>query len=395
MTFKIKHFIASDGERFSHLFDVDTGGFPLYYPTGYIARSVRPSCTHETQKVHLEAIKRVCEWEALSGISMIVRFQRREFLRQFEIDELVNHLTASRRGGKSEVISRHKSNTYIAYAAKYLRWLSNELITELNADINAAVDQQHNALLSAVSRKSGSKSASAQRILGLKLSNETKSTLLRLFKDPLEGVHKNADKGPRMRNVIMLRILYETGMRRGELLSLKLGNFVEAIGGESAQLRIERNHHDQFDSRVRQPVAKTLGRIVNISPEAEQQLIAYLNHWRPNSGSDIFFVNHRAGRTQGKPTTETGFNSALNKLKEMFHMLKPLHPHLLRHDWNYRFSQKADKEGLDFESERVMREMLMGWKPNSTMSLLYNQRHIQEQANKIGREIALDTIKRG
>lgn len=395
MAFKIKHFKTSDGERFSQLYDVEANGFPLYYPTGYISRSVRSRYTHETQKVHLEAIKRVCEWEALLDVTLAVRFQRREFMRQFEIDGLVKHLNASRRGRNGEIISRDKASTYISYAARYLRWLANEVITEIDADIKAAIDRQHTALLSAVTRKRGSLSASKQRAIALRLPDQAAQTLLELFKDPLQGVLKNADKGPRIRNVIMLRILYETGMRRGELLSLKLGNFTEAIGGGSAQLQIERNHHDLFDSRIHQPVAKTLGRIVNVSTETELQLIAYIEHWRPNTNSEFLFVNQRLGRSQGNPVTVTGFNSALDKLREAFPTLEPLYPHLLRHDWNYRFSQKIDKDTLDFDSERAMREILMGWKPNSEMSLLYNQRHIQESANEIAKDIASDTTNKG
>lgn len=394
MKLTIKHFIAADGERFSHLYDAVAGSFPLYYPTAYISRSVRTGCTHETQKVHLEAIKRVCEWDAENGVSMVARFECREFLRQSEIDGLIRHLTASRRGAKGEVISRNKANTFIAYAANYLCWLADEVITDKNCDVIAAINRQNKAIMSAVARKKGSHSASAQRILALKLPDKTRTVLLELFKDPLKGVEKRADLGPRQRNVIMLRILYETGMRRGELLSLKFSNFFEAIGDASAQLQIERNHHDLFDSRVRQPVAKTLGRIVNVSFEAEQQLIAYRDFWRPDSESEFLFVNHRAGRSQGKPVTETGFNSALEKIRETFTALEGLHPHLLRHDWNYRFSQRADEDGLTFEDERVMRESLMGWKPNSEMSWLYNQRHIQEKTNEIGCQIASDTMKK-
>lgn len=367
----------------------------MYYPTGYIARSLRPRATHGTQLVHIESIKRVCEWEAKQVSALSVRFQRREFLRQFEIDSLIKHLAASRRGSKGEVISRKKANTLISYAANYLRWLAIEVITEINADIKAEIDRQHESLLSSVTRKNGSSSANMQRIVAMNLSDETAQALFKLFEDPLYGVKKNADQAPRIRNIIMLRILYDTGMRRGELLSLKLGNFVEAIGGSSSQLQIERNHHDQFDSRTRQPVAKTLGRIVPISAETEQQLIAYRDNWRPSSSSDFIFMNHRMGRTQGNPVTETGFNSSLDNLKKVFPELEPLHPHLLRHDWNYRFSQKADKEGLEFKTERVMREMLMGWMPNSNMSLLYNQRHIQKKANEFSRSIAFDTINKG
>lgn len=394
MKYKIKHFITTDGERFSQLYDAVSGGFPLYYPTGYIARSVRSRCTHETQKVYLTAIKRVCEWDSQQKISVVTRFQCQEFLRQYEIDGLVRHLTASRRGGKGDVISITKANTYIAYAANYLRWLAEEVVTDINNETLIALDRQHKAITSSIARKRGSSSASAQRTYTMRLPELATQVLLELFENPLLGVQKNSDQGPRVRNILMLRILYETGMRRGELMSLKLSNIFEAIDGESAQLRIERNHHDQLDSRLRQPVAKTLGRIVPISSKAEQQLIEYRDYWRPSTSSMFLFVNHRAGQWQGNPVTESGFNSALDKLKEGFPALEGLYPHLLRHDWNYRFSQKVDKDEIDFETERVMREMLMGWKPNSEMSLLYNQRHIQEQANKIGSLLALDTNNR-
>ena len=395
MSLRIKHFVASDGERFSQLYDTEVGGLPLYYPTGYIIRSVRPRGTHETQKVHLEAIKRVCEWEAQQKTDFAVRFQRREFLRQFEIDGLVRHLATRRRGRKGDVISRDKACTYVTYAASYLRWLANELITEMNTDVKAAIDRQSEALLSAVARKRGSASANNQSILTMRLPDKTAHTLLGLFEAPLNKILKNADKGPRMRNVIMLRILYETGMRRGELLSLKLENFTEAIGGSSAQLQIERNHHDPLDARVQQPVAKTLGRILNISADAAHQLIYYRDHCRPSTDSEFLFVNHRAGRLQGKPVTVSGFNSALDKLKEKFHLLEPLHPHLLRHDWNYRFSQKADEAGLDRETQRTIRESLMGWVAGSKMAFIYDQRYIQEIASEIGRDIASDTMNRG
>lgn len=78
-------------------------------------------------------------------------------------------------------------------------------------------------------------------------------------------------------------------------------------------------------------------------------------------------------------------------LKKFIPELNELHPHLLRHDWNDRFSQKVDSEGWDFEVEREVRGQLMGWAPNSSMSLAYNQRHIQEKANRIGLQLASDT----
>lgn len=78
MSFKIKSFIAKNGERFSQLYS-DKEAFPLFYPTAFIVRSIRLKTTSETQKVYLEAIKRLCEWELEDKIDLELRFQRHKF----------------------------------------------------------------------------------------------------------------------------------------------------------------------------------------------------------------------------------------------------------------------------------------------------------------------------
>ncbi len=50
MSLAIKSFIAKNGERFSQLYSSDDP-WPLFYPTAFIVRSVRRSCTPSTQKV--------------------------------------------------------------------------------------------------------------------------------------------------------------------------------------------------------------------------------------------------------------------------------------------------------------------------------------------------------
>ena len=395
MKCSIRSFIAKDGERISQLF---ADGFPLFYPTAYISRSIRPNSTHETQKVYLETIKRICEWESQHKLDLSDRFGKSLYLKPGELDSLVVHLGKRRRGKKGDVISRNKHNTFIFYAADYLTWIAIETADAGDPKIDHGIKQQQQAMSARKIRKSGSLSAAKQKIAFTHLPKSAEEVLLSLFDDPFEGINREAGKAPRLRNIVMLRILYETGMRRGELLSLKLRSFQESGGGEGAFLEIERNHSDEFDSRLRQPVAKTLGRIVPISDKAEQQLVDYLMNWRADvphvgfSENDFLFVNHRAGRNQGKPITETTFNSAISQLKSIFPELDPIYPHLFRHDWNYRFSKKT--EDWVFEKEREVREKLMGWAPGSEMSLLYNQRKIQELANQVGRLIACDTSKR-
>lgn len=400
MEYTIKTFITSSGERLSQLYKADEPDLPLFYPTAYIARAVRPSATHETQKVHLAAIRRVCEWESSRNIDLALSFHSRKFLTAAQVDDLANYLRASKLGGKGAVISSPKYNTYVTYTAGYLRWLAQELITDANTpEVREALAAQDTMLLRKKRRKTGSRSARDQRVVSARLSTDARNQLLDLFDQPFEGLRKPQDFGPRLRNIVMLRVLYETGMRAGELLSLKLRNIIEAGGGDSAYLDIERNHHDAIDTRMHQPVAKTLGRKVPISEHLEEQLRNYRDNWRADipmagfSDENFIFIVHRGGRSQGRALPITAFGSGLANLRQSFRTLSQVRPHLLRHDWNYRFSIIADREDMSFEEECTLREQLMGWVPGSPMSIRYNLRHIEEKSQEIGRKIATDTAR--
>ncbi|KFC76200.1 site-specific integrase [Massilia sp. LC238] len=396
--FKIKSFIASDGERFSQLYDSEQPGFPLFYPTAYIATSIRLTTTPATQLVYLEAIKRVCEWQVKNSFDLTARFQSRQFLEPYEIDELAQYLSVARRGKRGETISASKGNTYIMYAAGYLDWLANNAIKGADKpEIAQMIKTQKIRLTKKLTKKLGSVGAADQEILKKRLSEKARDQLIALWKRPFDKLSYDADRGARLRNVVMLRILYETGMRRGELLALKIKHLKESTGGSIASLEIQRNHHDLYDTRVNQPVAKTMGRVVPITPELEKQIFEYITEYRaavPDVGfgdEDAIFVTHRRGRGQGRPLSISNFDQVLRGLKKSYPGIGTTHPHLLRHDWNFRFSQHADRKKLAPEKEREYRETLMGWCRDSDMSRRYNQRHIQQQSLSFGLTIAFDT----
>lgn len=404
MSLKIKSFKAENGERFCQLYSSDEP-WPLFYPTAFILRSIRLKTTHDTQKVYLEAIKRLCEWEVEKKIDLEVRFQRHEFLRPHEIDELARYLNAARRGKPGEAISESKGNTYVAYVSQYLQWLADEVITDTNSpEVRIMIETQRRRLKDKLIPKTGSKSAKNQETLEKYLPEKAREQLQALWGDPFVDIFRPADRGSRLRTVVMLRILYETGMRRGELLSLKLKHLLESTGGAGARLVIERNHDDEYDTRINQPVAKTQGRTVPITAALERQLIEYIAEYRadvPSVGfddEDFIFVTHRGRRGQGEPLSISNFDLSVAGLKKLLPALGTLRPHLLRHDWNYRFSKIAKELGkvekLSAQKARELREILMGWIEGSEMSLRYNRRQLQEESWGIGIQVAGDTGRR-
>ena len=201
------------------------------------------------------------------------------------------------------------------------------------------------------------------------------------------------------RDVLALHILYDTGIRLGELLGLRLKDFCPGYGGEPDVLWVDSYHDDKDDDKTIQDVAKTLIRPLPISPLLAQKISDYLAMWRADTNNVEFtdkaplLVVHLNGERQGKAITRSGFYSALDTLKEKFIDLTELHPHLLRHDWNYRFSLEAEKKGLTEKEEVEQREFLMGWVEGSEMPKIYNRRRIQEQAFEIGLQVANRTLE--
>ena len=409
MNFTLKTYIAQNGERFSLMFGPDEPGVPLIYPCAFISRRERGNSTHHTQVTILSGIQRLKEWERDRKIDLEERLALGELVTTFEIDNLADHVRSRRNAKKKgEVISSRKFNDYWASICKYIGWLTDELLPNRNsANVRKLVEDQTSRLAQKTRKRAESKARKHQRILDERISDLGRAQLIVLFGEPFKDLktainstsHSHAEKGVRLRNIIMLRILYETGMRRGELLSLKLKSFVEASGGDGAYLSIERNHDDELDRRVNQPVAKTLGRDVSISAELEAQIFEYITQYRAELNNvgltkeSFIFCVHRTGKTQGNAISVNGFNSALEQIKKKYPALSKCHPHAFRHDWNYRFSLKTDELGISETEEIEAREQQMGWVPGSTLAKIYNQRHRREKAMAIGREIAEDTVR--
>ncbi len=407
MKFSLKSYISHNGERFSLLFSPAAPGVPLFYPCAFISRQVRDNATHQTQVTILSGIQRLIEWERDRKLDLEEKLICGELMTPFEIDDLAAHARSRRNGKRGDVVSSRKFNGYWSSICKYIAWLTDELLPNRNnSNVRKLVEEQNSRLALKTRRRLDSKAKKHQKTLDEKISELARAQLLTLFSTPFQdftanhgGIIEYAKKGVQLRNVVMLRILYETGMRRGELLSLKLKSFVEASGGEGAYLSIEKNHGDEFDLRANQPVAKTQGRDVSISAALESQIIDYITHYRAELNNigltheSFIFCVHRSGKTQGSAISVNGFNSAFKQIKEKYPILKECHPHAFRHDWNYRFSQKVETLGISEIEEAEIREQQMGWVPGSSMAKIYNQRNRREKTMLLGRKIADDTAR--
>ena len=62
-------------------------------------------------------------------------------------------------------------------------------------------------------------------------------------------------------------------------------------------------------------------------------------------------------------------------------LLKGITGHKFRHTWNYNFSCLMDSLNVSEKEQGVIREKVMGWRPNSGTAEKYNKRFVKEKAN--------------
>ena len=197
------------------------------------------------------------------------------------------------------------------------------------------------------------------------------------------------DQRAAARNELAVQMLLRLGIRRGELLALKISD----IHWQTRTLSITRRPNDPEDPRTPQPTAKTLARDLPLSPELAGRINQYIRGARRQTkraqSHRFLLVVHRKGPHEGEPLSEPGLTKVFTTLRRCDPLLAPLHPHVLRHTWNWKFSDAMDAlppdEAPSEAKEEQVRGHLMGWIPGSASAKFYNRRHIAKKAHKATR----------
>ncbi|WP_223534842.1 tyrosine-type recombinase/integrase [Pseudomonas sp. GL-B-16] len=396
MALSLRRIKSEAGERFALL--VDDEGVPLYYPTLYVSVYMRGrSLAVNTIQNALHAIKALYACQAYFNVNYELRFSNGELLQAHEVHSLRDFMQrplANESGKKIIPITRPKSvsteNQYarLSVIAEYLGFLATQLLppsTESSAKITAMIEQ-----------------IKANRPI---ISNKSKGDRDEIYLDDaiLDAIEKALQPGSpenpahdysvQLRNALMFMLLRATGLRRGELLNLK----VEDIDFTKNILRVIRRPDSKGDARTYQPVAKTRERAFPLIPELVEKIHEYVVKHRnkvPNAKKHGYiFVTHKAGRFQGNPLSNAWFGKFIGELKGVVEGAGLIHAHSLRHHWNYSFSKTCETKGIASEREEKLRSYLMGWSETSGTAATYNRRHVKEQAREAVLELQKKNLK--
>jgi len=288
---------------------------------------------------------------------------------------------------EEDVVSTAVMATRLQYIRSYIQWLVNTRLDRLGIDSQKAVmlrdgvTRVTEAISSRIPRKSG-------RALGRQrqgLSESDQAELLRVI-DPTCPDNPWADEHTRYRNALLIHWLLELGLRLGEALGVRNSD----IDTYHREVTIHRRADDPEDPRRDQPQVKTRPRVLPLSEKLLLETQAYIvDHRRQLPAAKKHPFLFVASRT-GQPLTLVAAKKIFVELRQRCSRLpKNLSAHVLRHTWNDRFSEEADKKGTDPETEKHIRSYLMGWAPTSSTAATYTRRHVQRKAREVS--LALQT----
>lgn len=266
------------------------------------------------------------------------------------------------------------------YIARYLDWITTDHLLKIGGSPHFAVLEKLRAL---VSKAIKARMPSVHRFSSVTLREGLTAKMLSVLQ---QAIAPEFEYNPwchefaRQRNYLMIRWLLSLGVRRGELLGVKISD----VNFQTNEVLIARRADDPADPRLRQPNTKTNGRLLALDAELAELTRAYVMSIRRNiQGARKHEYLWVAGGS-GKPLSLAGLNKVFVTLRQHCPALpENLCPHLLRHTWNDLFSEAIDRNHVSSTVEKKLRSRLMGWSETSGMAAVYNQRHIKKKATAV------------
>lgn len=408
------------GERLALLIDAASGG-PLFDPTVFVVSEFRArNRSNATIDQVLRALKVFLLFCRARDIDLDKRMLEGELLQLGEVDDLVaicrypmadvealvsanSRATTPR---KTEVvislerfrkrqakgppqIAGDSAALRIRYIRQYIEWLANRSILSKG-------DRNRSRELLICARDTVTEALDARVPSGKSLNGGQERLALddrdqaRLWKIIEPDSSENPWKGShsRVRNELMIRWLMGLGIRRGELLGLKISD----LNFRTNEVFIARRADDPDDPRTNQPNAKTADRYLPISKDLAARTRRYIIEHRrqypmARKHEFLFIANG------GAPLSMRGLNKIFEVMGAAHPDLPRVFPHLLRHTNNHNFSAIADDLKLDPETEKKTRSQLMGWSETSKTAASYTRREVRRRAREASLQLQDGMLK--
>ena len=272
---------------------------------------------------------------------------------------------------KGGVVGSGTASIRLGYIREFLRWRANKAIARTRGDAKQSLMTLRNLVDDELrlNTPAGTGRATVQQRKGI--DRESQERLLGILSPTSQ---KNPWTGNRMRvrNQFIVNAFLALGIRRGEFLGLRVGDFNQL----SQEVLILRRPDDANDPRLDEPNAKTRDRVLPVSYGLHALMKEYLmlRHELVRGRHDFLIVAN-----SGEPMCKSEINRIFNVLSKG--LTENVTPHTLRHTFFENLADDLHRAGKgDVEIANIL-TVLGGWSPASNSPTRYTTRFAQERAN--------------
>jgi integrase len=394
------------GERV--VFLLDELGVPDFWVTHFVTQKLRLSHAYTSIENFLNSIKHFKLWEKLQERDVLEEIYEGKVPSRDDILSIKEHCLYQIKVFKAPVnqkvvnmnalylsqsnkptVSKNQHVIRMAHIARFIHFIGQERVKHKHnvAQLGDELDDMEK-LFKANMPKGGTKNKSDKS----GIPDDALEDFIAVAK-PSHKLNPFKSDHTKLRNYLIVQILYETGMRCSELLALKISD----IGTETtrATLNVKRRHDNPDDPRLHEPTAKTLGRDIEVSIELRMLLNEYIRTYRVRAHASrkhpYIFVSHKnktGSYVAGQPLVQRSINHIYDCIKAINpERFWGITPHLYRHYFNDRLSETIDatKAEVRKEVERLESEgMPLTAKQYANDNTITEQRELKIRADANG-----------
>ena len=373
------YLVLDTGERLPCLVDGHSW-LPLRLPMRWAVRYRRYRVQASTLAGNLRVLGKVYNWAwQIAGLDLDEHLTGGQLLTARQVESLAAYLRESNAPGR-DVIASNTFNQQLTIAENFLTWAlypaNRGGASGLTFEQLSAEREQLRFVFESLHMRAG-RSRRHEPLTEAEIE-QIRATIAPVegsngkWQFPTDGFSPNTA----LRNWLMFEMALELGLRRGELLKLRLDSLPR---GREEGIKVLRRPDDPDDSRRVEPAVKTAERLLPASRRLLRAIRAYVTLPPP--------MGRVKGRSPYLFVTQTGDPLAIDTARDLIEIIgqrsdvNPLSWHRLRHTWAERIALVLLEQpnGLD----RLM--YLGGW-THPASPKRYIQQAVAQQAGQTLRD---------
>ncbi|GAA0856452.1 site-specific integrase [Aliiglaciecola litoralis] len=359
---------------------VDDDGLPIDRLNFFVMEELR-GYADSTITLRAGVIIHIEKWATSRGISLEEEMATTCLSKDGLFNSLISHLHKKSTPKladnifqlNTEQVAVDYFNLRLAVCETYFEYLNNKFLSRIRLD-NPSV--RNNKILFEKLLKRLNK----RKISGQHVSTNNGLTELQqasIFQALYVKGFLNWNEPTRIRNKLIILMLYETGIRKGELLSLIIENCHTKV--DKPYISIKQNIR-YSDPRKIIPVIKTLERVIPISKRLAELIDEYKiirsKDEEAKKQPPFLFLSSKAPFL---PLSISSFNNIFETIKKAIPDITKLSSHTLRHTRFENLDRYMFRHKYDDALKAKLKNSLGGWSRNSRTSENYEKLATEEQ----------------